>query len=46
MIRAKASRTRITTRQIKILPSIRKRIKRRMRVALRAVLLIIGQRSA
>jgi hypothetical protein len=42
MARAKASRSRITTSQSKLLTSRRRRIKRRMRVALCAVPLIIG----
>jgi hypothetical protein len=45
MARAKARRTRITASQSKLLPSRRKRIKRKMRVASCAVFLIIGQRS-
>jgi hypothetical protein len=46
MKRIKASRTRITTRQNKLPPSRRRRIKWRMRVASCAVPLIIDQRSA
>jgi hypothetical protein len=46
MARAKASRIRITTSQSKILPSRRRIRRRRMRVALCAVPLIIGQRNA
>jgi hypothetical protein len=46
MERAKASRTWITISQRKILPSRRRRIRRRMRVASCVVPLIIGQRTA
>jgi hypothetical protein len=46
MARAKAGRTRITTSQHKILPSTRRRIKRRMRIASCVVPLVIGKRSA
>jgi hypothetical protein len=45
MARAKARRIRITTNQNKMLPSRRRRIRRRMRVASCAIPLIIGQRS-
>jgi hypothetical protein len=45
MARAKASKTRITISQSKILPS-RRIIIRRMMVASCAVIMIIGQRSA
>jgi hypothetical protein len=46
MARAKASRTGITINQSKILPLRRRIIKRRRMIALCAVPLIIGQRSA
>jgi hypothetical protein len=46
MARAKASRIRMTTRQSKILPSRRIRIRRRIRVASCMVPQIIGERSA
>jgi hypothetical protein len=46
MARAKASRTRITTSQSKIIPSRRRRRRGRMRVASCVIPLIIGQRSA
>jgi hypothetical protein len=46
MARAKESRTTITTSQSKCLPSRRRRIKRRVTVASRAVPVMIGQRSA
>jgi hypothetical protein len=46
MARKKASRTRITTSQNKILPSRRRRMRRRMRVDSCVVPLIINQRSS
>jgi hypothetical protein len=46
MASAKARRTRIATRQSKLLPSRRRRIKRRMRVGSCAVPQIIGQKNA